>query len=214
MRKLLALIAVGGRLYLLLRSATGSAPPGDGQGSVCRVLPAARAQGRASRARRVRPGGRDRREGEGSAGGTELPPDDVTLARNVESEIFSDSEVPKGQINVNAENGKVYLRGEVGQPELIRDLEERARSVQGVRTWRTCSTFRARKRPEELDRASVGELPRQRERPPEPREEDCDRGGHDRRRGRVVRSGRRRGRGADQREAQEHHPAIDSRLAV
>jgi osmotically-inducible protein OsmY len=59
-------------------------------------------------------------------------PDDVTLARKVESEIFRDPEVPKGQINVNAENGKVYLRGEVGQPELIRDLEERARSVQGV----------------------------------------------------------------------------------
>ena len=59
-------------------------------------------------------------------------PDDVTLARKVETEIFRDAEVPKGQINVNAENGKVYLRGEVGQPEMIRDLEERARSVQGV----------------------------------------------------------------------------------
>jgi osmotically-inducible protein OsmY len=59
-------------------------------------------------------------------------PDDVTLARKVETEIFRDAEVPKGQINVNAENGKVYLRGEVGQPEMIRDLEERARKVQGV----------------------------------------------------------------------------------
>jgi osmotically-inducible protein OsmY len=59
-------------------------------------------------------------------------PDDVTLARKVETEIFRDEEVPKGQINVNAENGKVFLRGEVGQPELIRDLEDRARKVQGV----------------------------------------------------------------------------------
>jgi osmotically-inducible protein OsmY len=59
-------------------------------------------------------------------------PDDVTLARKVESEIFRVPDVPKGQINVNAENGKVYLRGEVGQPELIRDLEDRARAVQGV----------------------------------------------------------------------------------
>jgi osmotically-inducible protein OsmY len=59
-------------------------------------------------------------------------PDDVTLARKVETEIFRDEEIPKGQINVNAENGKIVLRGEVGQPELIRDLEERARSVQGV----------------------------------------------------------------------------------
>ena len=48
-------------------------------------------------------------------------PDDVTLARQVESELFRDPEVPKGQINVNAENGKIYLRGEVGKPELIRD---------------------------------------------------------------------------------------------
>jgi osmotically-inducible protein OsmY len=60
------------------------------------------------------------------------PPDDVTLARKVESELFRDPEVPKGQINVDAANGKVYLRGEVGQPELIRDLEKRTRNVQGV----------------------------------------------------------------------------------
>jgi osmotically-inducible protein OsmY len=59
-------------------------------------------------------------------------PDDATLARKVETEIFRDADVPKGQINVNAENGKVFLRGEVGQPELIRDLEERTRKVQGV----------------------------------------------------------------------------------
>jgi osmotically-inducible protein OsmY len=59
-------------------------------------------------------------------------PDDVTLTRKVETEIFRDADIPKGQINVNAENGKVYLRGEVGQPELIKDLEKRARKVQGV----------------------------------------------------------------------------------
>jgi osmotically-inducible protein OsmY len=59
-------------------------------------------------------------------------PDDVTLTRKVETEIFRDADIPKGQINVNAENGKVYLRGEVGEPELIKDLEKRARKVQGV----------------------------------------------------------------------------------
>jgi osmotically-inducible protein OsmY len=59
-------------------------------------------------------------------------PDDVTLTRKVETEIFRDAEIPKGQINVNAENGKVYLRGEVEKPELINDLEKRARKVQGV----------------------------------------------------------------------------------
>jgi osmotically-inducible protein OsmY len=60
-------------------------------------------------------------------------PDDVTLARKVETEIFRDADVPKGQINVNAENGVVVLRGEVGKPEMIRDLEEKTRKVQGVR---------------------------------------------------------------------------------
>jgi osmotically-inducible protein OsmY len=60
------------------------------------------------------------------------PPDDVTLTRKVETEIFRDADIPKGQININAENGKIYLRGEVGKPELIQDLEKRARKVQGV----------------------------------------------------------------------------------
>ena len=58
-------------------------------------------------------------------------PDDVTLARKVESELFRGAEVPKGQINVNAEDGVVYLRGEV-QPDMIEDLAAKARSVQGV----------------------------------------------------------------------------------
>ena len=60
-------------------------------------------------------------------------PDDATLARKVETEIFRDADVPKGQINVNAENGVVYLRGEVDQPEMIEDLGEKTRNVQGVR---------------------------------------------------------------------------------
>ena len=60
-------------------------------------------------------------------------PDDTTLARKVESEIFRDAEVPKGQININAEDGVVILRGEVERPELIKDLEEKTRSVQGVK---------------------------------------------------------------------------------
>jgi osmotically-inducible protein OsmY len=59
-------------------------------------------------------------------------PDDVTLARQVESEIFRDAEVPKGKINVNAENGKVVLRGEADSPEMIEELVDKARSVQGV----------------------------------------------------------------------------------
>jgi osmotically-inducible protein OsmY len=59
-------------------------------------------------------------------------PDDVTLARKVETEIFRGAEVPKGKINVNVEDGVVYLRGELDEPNLIKDLEAQARKVQGV----------------------------------------------------------------------------------
>lgn len=59
-------------------------------------------------------------------------PDDVTLAHKVESEIFRDADVAKGKININAEDGKVVLRGEVDSPELIEELVGKARKVQGV----------------------------------------------------------------------------------
>ena len=60
-------------------------------------------------------------------------PDDVTLARKVETEIFRDAEAPKGSVNVNAEDGVVYLRGEVKRPEDVKGLAEAAAKVQGVR---------------------------------------------------------------------------------
>jgi len=60
-------------------------------------------------------------------------PDDATLARKVETEIFRPADAPKATVNVNAENGVVYLRGEVPRPELIEELVEKTRKVQGVR---------------------------------------------------------------------------------
>jgi osmotically-inducible protein OsmY len=60
-------------------------------------------------------------------------PDDVTLARKVETTIFRDADAPKGQVVVNAVDGVVYLRGEVTRPELVKELEEQTRKVQGVR---------------------------------------------------------------------------------
>jgi len=59
--------------------------------------------------------------------------DDATLAHKVETILFRDRAVPKGQINVNAELGVVFLRGEVDAPDLAPALEERARKVKGVR---------------------------------------------------------------------------------
>jgi osmotically-inducible protein OsmY len=59
--------------------------------------------------------------------------DDATLVDKVESIVFRDRDVPKGQININAENGVVVLRGQVDQPELVSALEARVRKVRGVR---------------------------------------------------------------------------------
>jgi osmotically-inducible protein OsmY len=59
-------------------------------------------------------------------------PDDATLAHKVETEIFRDATVPKGQIIVNAEHGVVYLRGEVPEQAMLDALVERTREVQGV----------------------------------------------------------------------------------
>jgi osmotically-inducible protein OsmY len=59
--------------------------------------------------------------------------DDVTLARKVETEIFRDADVPKGQIDVNVQEGVVQLRGEVPTPNMLEDLVDKTRKVQGVR---------------------------------------------------------------------------------
>ena len=59
-------------------------------------------------------------------------PNDATLTSKVESEIFRDPEIPKGRISVNSQEGVVYLRGEVDSPDLIGQLEQAARKVQGV----------------------------------------------------------------------------------
>lgn len=107
MRKLLGLVGLGAALTYFFN-------PREGQGRRAKV--AGRIKALLTRAEE----------------GPRPRPDDVTLAHMVESELFRDEQVPKGQINVNAENGKIYLRGEVGEPEMIRDLEDRARSIQGV----------------------------------------------------------------------------------
>jgi osmotically-inducible protein OsmY len=59
--------------------------------------------------------------------------DDATLANKVRSEIFRDADAPKGDVVVNVQDGVVQLRGEVEGPELIDELVEQARKVQGVR---------------------------------------------------------------------------------
>ncbi|HWT25601.1 MAG TPA: BON domain-containing protein [Solirubrobacteraceae bacterium] len=62
--------------------------------------------------------------------------DDVTLARKVESEIFRPADAPKGQVSVNAENGVVFLRGELSDPSWIERLGSEAERVDGVKEVR------------------------------------------------------------------------------
>jgi osmotically-inducible protein OsmY len=63
----------------------------------------------------------------------EVELDDTTLVDKVESIVFRNHDVPKGQININAENGVVFLRGQVEDPELVEALEARVRKVRGVK---------------------------------------------------------------------------------
>jgi len=63
-----------------------------------------------------------------------VPPelDDVELAHKVESILFRNDDVPKGQLSINAEGGVVFLRGQVDRPDLVEALEERVRKIPGV----------------------------------------------------------------------------------
>jgi osmotically-inducible protein OsmY len=56
---------------------------------------------------------------------------DPALARKVESEIFRAADAPKGDVDVNVENGVVTLRGEVEQ-QWIERLGSEAEQVAGV----------------------------------------------------------------------------------
>ena len=61
------------------------------------------------------------------------PPDDLTLAQKVESQLFRRANVPKGQVSVNAEEGVVFLRGVMERQEDIERMGEEARRIDGVR---------------------------------------------------------------------------------
>jgi osmotically-inducible protein OsmY len=51
----------------------------------------------------------------------------------VRSEVFRDPHFPKGDVNVNVQDGVVQLRGEVERAELIDELVAQTHKVQGVR---------------------------------------------------------------------------------
>lgn len=59
--------------------------------------------------------------------------DDETLRQRVESQLFRDRHVHKGDLNINCEHGMVILRGELHSPMEIAQVEERVRRIPGVR---------------------------------------------------------------------------------
>jgi osmotically-inducible protein OsmY len=58
--------------------------------------------------------------------------DDVGLAHRVETVLFRDTSVPKGSISINAENGRVFLRGAVTSLEQIEHAAEVTQHIPGV----------------------------------------------------------------------------------
>ena len=59
-------------------------------------------------------------------------PNDQTLAEKVETALFRNPTIPKGNININAEEGVIVLRGEVPDESMRRRLERDAAKVIGV----------------------------------------------------------------------------------
>lgn len=57
--------------------------------------------------------------------------DDATLLARVESELFRDRELPKGDIVMDAVDGVITIRGQVAA-ELVEDVATRVGAVEGV----------------------------------------------------------------------------------
>jgi hypothetical protein len=58
--------------------------------------------------------------------------DDISLVRKVESELFRDRTIPKGQISINADRGIVVLRGQLEDAQQSQRIEREVRKVAGV----------------------------------------------------------------------------------
>jgi gas vesicle protein len=50
----------------------------------------------------------------------------------VETELFRDASIPKGQISINTVDGVVYLRGTANSQEQIDTVERRIKGIEGV----------------------------------------------------------------------------------
>jgi hyperosmotically inducible protein len=58
--------------------------------------------------------------------------DPRTIEQKVSSELLGAADIPKGRININVEDGTLVLRGMLDTPDEIREVEKRARRIDGV----------------------------------------------------------------------------------
>ncbi|MEP6681243.1 MAG: BON domain-containing protein, partial [Chloroflexota bacterium] len=135
---------IGGRLMLALGAAVGGAlaafvlDPERGRARRARLTDEAAATARRAGAelgrvtRRAGSLASGKLQALRNHGSAEPMPNDATIANKVESELFSDPQVPKGQISINVEQGIVVLRGELSSQEEIDQIEARVRRVPGV----------------------------------------------------------------------------------
>jgi gas vesicle protein len=79
------------------------------------------AEGARHKVQEMADGGSDRR-----------PENEVVLVDRVMSQVFRDPDLPKGEINVDADGTTVFLRGSVEDESLVEEIEKRVRSVEGV----------------------------------------------------------------------------------
>lgn len=79
------------------------------------------AEGAKHKVKEIVEGGSDRR-----------PENESVLVDRVLSQVFRDPELPKGEINVDANGTTVFLRGSVADEGLVEEIEKRVRAVEGV----------------------------------------------------------------------------------
>jgi hypothetical protein len=103
----------------------------DGAAARAKAQPKRAAAGTRAKVKSKRPASRTRASARTKR--QPKPLDDVTIARKVESTIFRDIEVDKGNVDVNVAERVVWLRGEVDSQDLINELEARATEVTEVR---------------------------------------------------------------------------------
>ncbi|MDP8905294.1 MAG: BON domain-containing protein [Chloroflexota bacterium] len=60
------------------------------------------------------------------------PENDAVLKSKVESILFRDPDLPKGDINIHAEDGVVVLKGTARTPDEINEIERRVAEIDGV----------------------------------------------------------------------------------